>query len=89
MAGDLDLATSGQVTAALELLDVDRITQLVLDLHEVEFLDLAGLRTILRANDYGKSQEIRVTVIKPRGFPGRVFTLTGAHRELELVDPPS
>jgi anti-anti-sigma factor len=89
MAGDLDVATIGPVVAALERLDVHRTTQLILDLQELAFLDLAGLRTILRANDRCKIHDIRLTVLKPRGFAGRVFTLTRAHRELDLVDAPA
>jgi anti-anti-sigma factor len=89
LAGDLDLATVDHVTVALDLLDVHSTTLLVLDLRELAFLDLAGLTAILRADEYCKSHRIRLTVIKPRGFAGRVFTLTGVHRDLELVNPPA
>ncbi|MDQ5831752.1 MAG: STAS domain-containing protein [Actinomycetota bacterium] len=75
------------MTAALDQLDVDRTTLLVVDLQELDFLELAGLRSILRADSYCKKHEIRLTVVKPRGFASRVFTLTRAHRELDLVDP--
>lgn len=84
MAGDLDLATAGQVTAALDRLDVDRITLLMLDLQELTFLDLAGLRAVLGVNDHCKKHGIRTTVLKPRGLAGRVFTLT---RVLDPVEP--
>lgn len=86
MAGDLDLANVGQVTAVLDRLDVERTALLVLDLRGLAFLDLAGLRTILRANDQCKNHHIRLTVIKPLGFASRIFTLTRVHRQLDLVD---
>jgi anti-anti-sigma factor len=86
VGGDLDLATVGQVTTALDQLEFERTTLLVLDLQELAFLDLAGLRTILRANEHCKKHQIRFTVIKPRGLASRVFTLTSVHRELDLVD---
>jgi len=89
MAGDLDMATSRQVTTALDQLDADRTTLLVFDLREVTFLDLTGLRTILRANDHCKSHDILVTVVKPRGLASRVFTLSDLHRDLDLVDSPA
>jgi anti-sigma B factor antagonist len=89
IAGDLDLATAGQVTAALDRLELNRTSLLVIDLQRLNFLDLAGLRTILRADERCRNDQIRLTVIKPRGFAGRVFTLTSAHRELELVAPPA
>jgi anti-sigma B factor antagonist len=86
IAGDLNLAGVGQVMAALDRLDVARTTELVFDLRELAFLDLAGLKTILRANDYCRNHHIPVTVIKPRGLASRVFTLTRVHVELDLVD---
>ena len=72
--------------AALDRLNVAHTTQLILDLREVTFLDLAGLKTILRANDFCRVHHIAVTVVKPRGLASRVFTLTRVHLELHLVD---
>jgi anti-sigma B factor antagonist len=86
LGGDLDLATVGRVTAALDELEVDRTARLVLDLQELSFLDLAGLRTILHASERCKKHQIRFAVIKPRGLASRIFTLTSVHRELDLVD---
>ena len=86
MAGDLHLATIGQLLSALDRVDLDRTTVLVFDLHEVAFIDLAGLRTILRANDDCADHAVRLAVVKPSGFASRVFTLTRVHRVLNLVD---
>ena len=76
----------GQVMAALDRLDGAHTTQLVFDLREVAFLDIAGLKTILRANAFCRDSHIAVTVMKPRGLASRVFTLTRAHLEFQLVD---
>lgn len=86
ITGDLDLSGVRKVMAALDRLDVARTTHLILDLRGVTFLDLAGLKTILRANDYCTDHHIAVTVVKPRGLASRVFTLTRVHLELHLVD---
>ena len=86
MAGDLDLTSIGPVMAALDRVDVDRASRLVLDLQEIDFLDAAGLNAIVRANAHCKDHDVQVTVIKPRGLARRVFTLTRVHRELDLVD---
>jgi STAS domain len=67
IAGELDMATAGQVTAALDRLDLDAATLVIFDLQGLDFLDLAG--------------QARLTVIEPRGFASRVFTLTRAHRD--------
>jgi anti-sigma B factor antagonist len=89
MAGDLDLASAGQLSAALDRLDLGNTRLLVLDLQELGFLDLAGLRAILRVDGFCKGHGIRFKVIRPRGFASRIFTLTSVHRGLELVDPPA
>ena len=86
ITGDLDLSGVRKVMAALDRLDVARTTHLILDLRGVTFLDLAGLKTILRANDHCTDHHIAVTVVKPRGLASRVFTLTRVHLELHLVD---
>ena len=86
MAGDLDLAAVGEAMAALDRVDVGHTSQLIFDLRELAFLDIAGLKAILRANDYCRNHHIPVTVIKPRGFASRVFTLTRVHLQLDLVD---
>jgi hypothetical protein len=55
----------------------------VFDLRAVTFIDLAGLRTILRAHDV---DGLDVTVVRPRGLVNRVFTLTRASEGLRMVD---
>ena len=87
MAGDLDLGGVGQVMSAVDRIDVERTSLLVLDLEHVTFLDISALRTILRTNDFGNRHGIHTTVITPRGLASRVFTLTRAHRDLDLVEP--
>src|SRR5215210_3620016 len=87
MAGDLDLGGVGQVMKAVDAVDPVRTSELVLDLENVTFLDISALKTILRANDYCKDSGIHATVIAPRGLASRVFTLTRAHRDLDLVEP--
>ena len=86
LTGELDLSTVGQAMVALDRVDADRTTLVVFDLQDLTFLDLAGLKTILRANEDCQGQGIRVRVIKPRGLASRVFSLTRAHLSLDLVD---
>jgi anti-sigma B factor antagonist len=86
MAGELDLATIGQMMAAVDRIDVNRTSRLVVDLREVDFLDIAGLKAILRCNDQCKEHDIPVTVVKPQGYASRIFTLMRVNRELHLVD---
>lgn len=86
MEGDIDLSTIHHVMAGVNSVDMDRITLLVLDLDRVGFLDLSGLNTILRINEECGERGVHLTVIAPRSAASRVFTLTRAHLELDLVD---
>ena len=89
LAGDFDLAGVGRVEQAL-----DRLSQapgprrVVFDLRRLAFLDLAGLRTILRTDMQGRAETFEVVVVRPRGPANRVFTLTRARGRLSIVDEP-
>ena len=65
-----------------------RLRRLVLDLTAVSFLDLAGLRTILRADARGRAEAFEVLVVRPRGTASRIFTLTRVGELLNLVNEP-
>jgi anti-anti-sigma factor len=89
LEGDIDLATIRHVMAGVNEVDLDRITLLVLDLDRVGFMDLAGLNAILRINDECVDHGVHLTVIAPRSSASRVFTLTRANLELDIVDADS
>ena len=86
MEGDIDLANVHHAMAAVNRVDMDSITLLVLDLDRVGFLDLAGLKAILRINEECEDCGVHLTVITPRSAASRVFTLTRAYMVLDLVD---
>ena len=72
--------------AALDRIEIESTTRVVVDLQEVDFLDIAGLKAILWSNAHCRDHGIPVSVVKPRGPARHTFTLTSAHRELDLVD---
>jgi anti-anti-sigma factor len=86
LEGDIDLATIHHVMAGVNEIDLDSITLLVIDLDRVGFMDLAGLNAILRINDDCAEHGVHLTVIVPQSAASRVFTLTRAYLELDLVD---
>ncbi len=86
LSGEFDWACIGSVEAALERVGEARIKRVVFDLRKLEFMDSAGLRTILRANDRARAESFEVVVVRPLGLANRVFTLTRASRQLRLVD---
>jgi anti-anti-sigma factor len=86
LAGELDMASVQQLELALDSIDGDTHC-LVFDLQQVEFIDLAGLRAILGANEQGRRRGFGVKVIKPQGLASRIFTLTPIGRDIEFADP--
>jgi anti-anti-sigma factor len=90
LSGEFDLAGVGGVEDAL-----DRVfqppcpRQVVFDLRELTFLDAAGLRTILRADERARAAAVELLVVRPGGLANRVFTLMRAGAELSVVDEPA
>ena len=88
LTGEFDLACIGRVEAVLERVSDKDTSQVVFDLSELDFLDFAGLKTILRANERARDAAFDVVVVRPRGLANRVFTLTRAGEQLNLVNQP-
>lgn len=89
MLGEFDGACVPRMEAALEPSFKAKIERVVLDLSALGFLDSAGLRAILRANERARRAAFELVVVRPRGFANRIFTLTRAGERLNLADPPS
>jgi anti-anti-sigma factor len=89
LAGEFDLAAVPLVEKALDRLSrAPVLRRLVLDLTAVSFLDLAGVRTILRADARGRAEAFEVVVVRPRGTANRIFTLTRVGDQLNMVNEP-
>lgn len=86
LAGELDWAVAGHVEGALQKARDKAVEHVVFDLSALDFLDLAGLETILRASERGVRERFNVTVVRPRGRANAIFTLTGADERLAMVD---
>jgi anti-anti-sigma factor len=83
LSGEFDLAGVGAVERALDRAASARV---VIDLSDLTFIDVAGLRTVLRADARGQAEGFEVVVVRPRGTANRVFTLTRAGEQLNMVD---
>jgi anti-anti-sigma factor len=89
LMGEFDLAAVGRVENALHrVFEAPATRRIVFDLRRLTFLDGAGLRTILRANEGARGGACELVVVRPRGTANRVFTLTRAGEELRMVDEP-
>jgi anti-anti-sigma factor len=89
LLGEFDRAAVGRVENALDrVFQAPTTSRVVFDLRRLLFLDAAGLRTILRANERARAAACELVVARPRGMANRIFTLTRAGRELSMVDEP-
>jgi anti-anti-sigma factor len=89
LMGEFDLAAVARVENALDrVFQAPTTRRIVFDLRRLIFMDAAGLRTILRANDRARAGAFELVVVRPRGTANRVFTLTRAGLELSMVDDP-
>jgi anti-anti-sigma factor len=85
LAGEFDLSTIGRVEAALDRALRALTRHVVFDLRNVSFLDLAGLMTLMRANERSHHASFDVQIVPPAGLARRVFTLTRAGTELTML----
>jgi anti-anti-sigma factor len=89
LVGDFDRAGVGAVETALHRVrHAPPPRRVIFDLRGLAFLDLAGLRTILRTDARGRAQAFEVVLIRPRGTASRIFTLTRAGERLSIIDEP-
>ena len=86
LAGEFDWAVTGHVEGALERGSEGSLEHVVFDLSDLTFIDITGLKVILRANEGAPSRGFDVKVVRPRGLANRIFTLTRAAETLEMVD---
>ncbi len=87
--GELDIATAPALEERLNELSRDRLSRIVLDLRELAFIDSTGLRVVLGLASGLADSDARVVIVKGPEPVQRVFALTGADRELVMIDHPS
>lgn len=86
LTGVFDWTCVGRVEDALDRLSETPARRVVFDLKGLTFLDVAGLRTLLRANERARTEPFDVIVVRPTGLVNRIFTLTRVGEELTLVE---
>ncbi len=87
--GELDIATAPQLQEAIADATANGVSELVLDLRELTFMDSTGLRTLAQANL--KAQKAGTTLSIWRGSRQieRVLEISGLGPLLPLADAPA
>ena len=85
-AGELDVATVGQLRDRLSTLQVDGVTHLVLDLDEVTFLDSLGLGALIGAHKRARVLQGSFVIVCTSRPVLRVLSATALDRVFTVVD---
>jgi anti-anti-sigma factor len=90
LRGELDLVTVSKVSEVLDGLEpqADGVRHVVLDLRGLTFMDLPGLRELIRQNEYARSNRHNLAVVRGTFPIERLLDLTGVNEQLVLVDDP-
>jgi anti-sigma B factor antagonist len=86
LAGELDLATGPDLERALEAQLSQAVTDIVLDLRGVTFIDSSGLRVVLVASRSAAHEGRRLIVVPGDGQVLRVIRLAQVEDRLDLGD---
>jgi anti-sigma B factor antagonist len=88
VVGELDVATAPELARTLrECQQLAHLT--VLDLRELDFMDCAGVHTIVNASVRARQNGRRLVLVRGRPDIYRIFTLTGSTEDVDIGDPDS
>jgi anti-sigma B factor antagonist len=82
--GELDIATAPELVEMLHRFRRQGHA-VALDLAEVTFMDVAGMRVLLEAAQRARSRQARMIIFNPRRCASRVFGLTAVDQQLQIV----
>jgi anti-sigma B factor antagonist len=85
VAGELDMASAPLLLREIERLELDEPHTLAVDLGEVTFLDVSGMRVLLEAAQRARSRQASLVIYNPRRCASRVFGLTAVDQQLKIV----
>jgi anti-anti-sigma factor len=90
LRGELDLVTVSKVAEVIEGLEpnADGVRHLVLDLRGLTFMDVLGLRELLKQNEFARRNRHNLAVVRGTAPIERLLKLTGVEHDLVLVDDP-
>jgi anti-anti-sigma factor len=90
LRGELDLLTVSKVAEVLDGLELraDGLRHVVLDLRGLTFIDVLGLKELIRQNEYARSNRHNLAVVRGTAAIQRILELTGVEEMLVLVDDP-
>jgi anti-sigma B factor antagonist len=91
LTGELDIATSGQLRAAMVYaVAVPGAATVIVDLAEVTFCDSSGIGALIQGRAAAAGHGVAYQVVNPTGAVRRVLEITGMLTELcDVPEPPT
>lgn len=77
LVGELDLESADKVDRRVSELRASEVTQIVLDLRQVAFIDSSGLRVLLALRNDAKRNGHTLRLVPPAPTVRRLFEITG------------
>jgi anti-anti-sigma factor len=87
--GELDIATAPCLELELDRAERTQPDLLLVDLHEVKFIDLRGIRVLLAAQDRARARGGELALLGAPAGVRRLLKLAGVDQLLHLIDDPA
>ena len=88
LAGELDMSSASLLARELEAVESGHPKEIVLDLAQLSFMDVTGLRTILDAARRARRDGGSVVIVNPLPHILRLLELTAIDQTLEVLGRP-
>jgi anti-anti-sigma factor len=85
VAGEIDIATSGELEARLTQLIADGRPRLLVDLAGVHFCDSSGLRALLNTRERADADGGMFQLIAPQPIVAKAISVTGLDQVFDIV----
>ena len=84
--GELDIAVADQLVERVEGVRESSARLVLLDMHEVTFMDSSGLRALIHAQQVAEDGDFEVIIVRVPGPVRDVIGITGAERMLRMAE---
>jgi anti-anti-sigma factor len=86
MSGELDIGGAQVADMVFRRAERSKMPIVLLDLSALHFIDVAGVRTVLAAEERTRRRGQRLVLLRPPPEAFTVFALTGADERLTFLD---
>jgi anti-sigma B factor antagonist len=88
LRGELDMSSASVLTRELEDVERKHPEEILLDLGQLSFMDVSGLRTILDAARRGRREGISLVISNPMPHIVRLLELTAIDQSVAVLGRP-